>query len=154
MIRQLDLNNDTEVVRILEIQQAAYQVEAELIGFDEIPPLFDTPELLRESHETFYGCFVDGTLAGIIATEYETEVLVISRLGVHPDYFRRGVATALLNYVETLPSSARCLRVSTGTINAPARQLYERHGFIKIGEHQIAIGVTMTDYEKWIMDST
>lgn len=150
IIRQLNLDDGAEVERLLAIQQAAYRVEASLIGFDEIPPLFDTPELLRDSSETFYGCFVDGVLAGVIATEVEQDALAISRLGVHPDYFRRGIATALLKYVEALPNNAPCLRVSTGTLNTPARQLYEQHGFIKVGEKAIAEGVTMTEYEKWL----
>lgn len=148
MIRQLNLDDEAEVERVLAIQQAAYRVEAKLIGFDEIPPLFDTPELLRNSGEIFYGCFVDGVLAGVVAIEYEQDALVISRLGVHPDYFSRGIATQLLMYMETYSNGASCLHVSTGTLNTPARQLYERNGFVKVGEKQIASGVTMTEYEK------
>lgn len=152
MIQQLNLDDEAVVTRLLIIQQTAYRIEADLIGFDDIPPLHDTPETLRATTETFYGFWVDDVLAGAIAVEILTanDTLDICRMMVHPDYFRRGIATSLLNYAEaiTIESGLSRLIVSTGTLNGPARQLYERHGFLVHDTVSIGEGVTLTQYEK------
>jgi ribosomal protein S18 acetylase RimI-like enzyme len=147
----LPLNLDDEVTteRILAIQQAAYRIEAELIGFYEIPPLFDTKELLLKSGETFYGAIIDGVIAGIIACELKPQTLDICRLGVYPDYFRRGVASALLHYIEaTAYPDQTHFSVSTGAKNLPARRLYENHGFVLLQEYPVEPGLLMAFYEK------
>lgn len=42
MLRPLDLSDPDVADRVVAIQRAAYRVEADLIGFDGIPPLHDT----------------------------------------------------------------------------------------------------------------
>src|SRR3954451_20299808 len=97
-IQRLDLQEQETVLRILEIQRDAYAVEARLIGSSDIPPLKETLEQLQQSREQFYGAFIDGTLAGVIAYQIDGDVLDIYRMMVHPDYFRRGITSALLNH--------------------------------------------------------
>lgn len=149
MIRQLNLNDSSTTTTVLALQQAAYRVEAEITGFNEIPPLFDNEALLQGSGEVFYGYFVDSVLAGAIAYEIKADTLDICRMMVHPDYFRRGIASALLRFVEILaPDEIDTLTVSTGTLNSPARQLYERHGFVFSHTQTITKDFTLTHYIK------
>ena len=146
---RLNLHDYTIVERILTIQQAAYRIESELIGFYEIPPLYDTKELLQQSGESFYGCMMDGTIAGFISCELKPQTIDICRLGVHPDYFRRGIATALLHYVEeTAYPDGQHFSVSTGAKNMPARRLYEQFGFVLLQEFPVEPGLVMAFYEK------
>ena len=53
------LQTNEEILVLLSLQIASYRVEAELIGFDDIPPLKDGIQSIREAEETFYGFFVD-----------------------------------------------------------------------------------------------
>lgn len=158
MIVQLQHQNRETAEQIRDVQIPAYRVEADLIGFDGIPALHETTEQLMQSGETFYGYMKDGKLAGAIAYETdEGEVhddhadheshlehakygaqINITRLVVHPDYFRQGIAGELLRYVFALHADAQQFAVHTGAKNRPAIHLYEKYGFTLTGEREVA----------------
>ncbi|WP_058301559.1 GNAT family N-acetyltransferase [Gorillibacterium timonense] len=151
-IRLLDLSDQTEALRLLALQQASYLSEAQVIGFSDIPPLRDTLSSLRESPESFYGCFRDGELIACIAYEQERDILTICRMMVHPGSFRQGIAAALLGFVERQASGVREFHVSAVTTNEPAVRLYEKHGFKPTDLWEIAPGIQMADYVKIVSD--
>jgi ribosomal protein S18 acetylase RimI-like enzyme len=68
---------------------------------------------------------------------------------VHPDYFRRGIGKNLVEYVETIPDIENVI-VSTGALNTPARQLYERLGYQLVKEVNLIEGLVIVCYEKWL----
>lgn len=140
------------MLQLLSLQLAAYTVEARIIGFEEIPPLKDSIQSIQEAKETFLGFYVDDQLAGAVAYEVHEHTLLISRMMVHPDHFRKGIARKLLEHVETAEAGPgiRELRVSTGTKNEPAVQLYLSAGFKPTKETPIAPGVTVTGFVKAI----
>jgi ribosomal protein S18 acetylase RimI-like enzyme len=51
---------------------------------------------------------------------------------VHPDYRRQGVATALIQKLETL-CTAKKFFTSTNQSNIPAQKTYEANGFVRSG---------------------
>lgn len=55
MINELSLEDRDTVQQIWGLQHMAYPLEAELIGFTDIPPLLDTFDTIRTSGETFLG---------------------------------------------------------------------------------------------------
>jgi hypothetical protein len=55
------------VQSLLNIEQLAYRIEADLIGFNDIPTLNDTIYSLQECNETFYGYFANTMLCGAIS---------------------------------------------------------------------------------------
>ncbi|MDV9200249.1 GNAT family N-acetyltransferase [Streptomyces sp. Wh19] len=125
-----------------------YAVEARLIGFDGIPPLHESLEQLRACDESFLGVRDELRLVGAVAwTRLSNGALDICRLVVHPVAHRRGVATALLDALDSI-EPAELTVVSTGTANLPAVALYRQRGFIPVGERQIAPGVTVTLLER------
>lgn len=67
MIRRLNLREPNEVQSLLNIQRLAYRIEADLIGFNDIPTLKDTIYSLQECKETFYGYFANTMLCGAIS---------------------------------------------------------------------------------------
>jgi ribosomal protein S18 acetylase RimI-like enzyme len=140
-IHRLDLSDDDTLRGLWELQRAAYAVEAELIGFDGIPPLHESLEDLRACGESFLGT---PDLTGAVSWErLEDGTLDICRLVVHPRAHRTGVASALLDALDRLEPADRTL-VSTGTANLPALALYRRRGFVPTGLRDLAPGVTMT----------
>ena len=50
VLRSIDLADVAVAARVVEIQQAAYRVEADMIGFDRIPPLLETIDDGAASH--------------------------------------------------------------------------------------------------------
>lgn len=144
LVRPLDLADEAVAGRVVDIQRASYRIEADLIGFDGIPPLHDTVADVRRHDLRWFGSWEGGELAGIIACTDVDGVREIDRLAVHPLFHRRGHARALVEHVLDHP----LVVVSTGTANTPARTLYESFGFVPIGTCEIAPGVTTTGYER------
>jgi ribosomal protein S18 acetylase RimI-like enzyme len=143
----LDISDPEVREAVLQLQRVAYRVEAELIGSDGIPPLWETLDDLQTCSETFLGAFVDGRLAGAISWRFGAGTIDIHRLVVHPDQFRRGVATALVRgALENEPAAERAI-VQTGAENAPAAALYLREGFERIGDVELS-GLRISRFEK------
>lgn len=140
----IDLSDDAVASRVIEIQRAAYRVEADLIGFDGIPPLHDDVADVRALDLAWLGSWDAGELVGFVAWSVSGATCDIDRLAVHPEHARRGHGRAL---VTTLLHHA-VVTVSTGTANTPARRLYESLGFVAVGSYEIAPDVTLTDLRR------
>lgn len=151
MIDKLDLSNLAQAEELLRLQKISYQVEAELIGFYEIPPLKDTLTSLQACDENFYGYFIEDKLAGAISYKRFGELLDIHRMLVSPDYFRRGIAFSLLKFVTELEQVGLTkIVVSTGARNEPAKNLYRRVGFQEVEEVEIVPGLFITRFAREI----
>lgn len=145
VIRRLTVGDRLTAGRVVAIQRAAYAVEAELIGYDAIPPLNETvDDLLETSQLDWKGAFVGATLVGIVAWRLDEETLDIDRLAIDPAFARRGYGTRLL---ESLPE-APVTTVSTGAANGPARALYEGLGYSLIDEFELNGGLLIVRYQK------
>lgn len=145
-ITRLDLAADEQLAgRLLHMQRAAYALEAALIGDDRIPPLRETLDDLRAAPLLWVGACDNDGLMGAAAWEETAEEVDIARLVVSPDRHRRGVGKALVREVLEL-SAGRRTTVSTGRDNAPARQLYERLGFVTVGDEEVLPGLWVTRY--------
>ncbi|MDX3658577.1 GNAT family N-acetyltransferase [Streptomyces sp. ID05-26A] len=136
----LDLSDDAVLRELWTVQRLAYAVEAELIGFDGIPPLHESQAELRACGETFLGIHDEEGLAGAVSYRLDGSTVDIHRLVVHPRAHRRGIATKLL---DALPDGPQV--VSTGTKNEPALKLYRGRGFVETGTREVAPGVTLTE---------
>ncbi|WP_075620259.1 GNAT family N-acetyltransferase [Paenisporosarcina indica] len=143
MIKQLDLTNQQLAQSVLSIQFPAYQVEANLIGFQWIPALSDTEEDLMNSKEIFIGFYEDSQLFGVLSYEETEEIIDICRLVVSPDSFRKGVGRQLVEYVTNEVRQSRDVVVSTGQKNTPAVTLYKRLGFVEEETFEVADGVRL-----------
>ena len=135
MIKELSLEDRDTVQQVWSLQHMAYPLEAELIGFSEIPPLLDTFETIRASGETFFGYINE-----------EGDQVTISRMMVHPGHFRKGIAGSLIRHVLECYQEAPMFTVSTGTRNTPAVTLYEKFGFVRDHAFEVAPGVELTEF--------
>ncbi|MEV8378406.1 GNAT family N-acetyltransferase [Kribbella sp. NPDC056861] len=148
MIRALDLTDQPTAERVLVVQRLAYAVEAELIGFDGIPPLHEDLATLMSSTEHWLGRYSEGELVAAVAYEFpDADTVEISRLVVDPSASRRGHGRALLDHLDVLEPRRTSL-VSTGTANTPAATLYLSRGYVATGQVEIAPGVTITQFRR------
>ena len=147
MITPLDVTDRTLAERLLTIQHAAYAVEAELIGFDGIPPLREELDGLMSSTEHWLGRY-DGTLlVGAIAYGLSDDTVEIDRLVVDPAHARRGHGRALLDHLDRVAPRAVSL-VSTGSANTPAVALYTSRGYAAVAELEVAPGISITQFRR------
>jgi ribosomal protein S18 acetylase RimI-like enzyme len=151
MIEKLKHQERAVAEEILSVQLPAYRIEADLVGFDGIPALHDTVETVQASAEEFYGTYREGRLAGMIACEPEGTALRISRVVVHPDFFRQGIGRLLVTEMERVArekNGVDRMRLMTGVDNAPAVNLYRSLGFVETEVREVAPGLQAVFLEK------
>ncbi|MCX4524876.1 MULTISPECIES: GNAT family N-acetyltransferase [unclassified Streptomyces] len=149
-VRPLDLTDDATAAAVHRIGRAAYAVEAELIGFDGIPALRESLAQMRERPLRWLGAVTGaGEIAGFLAWEEEPEGAVcLDRLCVDPAWFRRGLASLLLEHVLTEVFPDRPVEVTTGAANSPAVALYERLGFVRGADFSPVPGLRMASFAR------
>ena len=147
-IRALELDEPRTVEAIVALQRASYRVEAELLGARTLPALTETPRRLRAARECFLGAFDGERLVGAVAWKRDGPLVAVHRLVVHPDRFRRGIAGRLLDALDGAEADAARTIVATGEANAPARRLYERHGFAPVEQRLASGGIPILTYER------
>ncbi|MBH8597420.1 GNAT family N-acetyltransferase [Thermoactinomyces sp. CICC 10521] len=152
MIKRIHLGSEEQVRQILQVQQAAYRVEAKMIGCEELPPLKDTKDSIKQSGETFLGFFAGEELAGFLAFKRTGDFIRICRLAVSPSHFRRGVASALLKKV-LQEDGVKEWGVTTGKANLPAIRCYEKHGFVRVAERLTPEGIVLIYLRKQLTKS-
>lgn len=147
---KLNLQDELMLDDLWSLQHKAYRLEAEIIGFRDIPPLLETREMLSRVKEEFYGCLDDTEeLLGAVAVMEESPgKLTVTRMMVSPDHFRQGVAGRLLEYIFDRYDRMEQFIVSTGKLNLPAVQLYTKHGFIPVQSEEVAPGVELLEFHR------
>ncbi|WP_340025777.1 GNAT family N-acetyltransferase [Paenibacillus sp. FSL K6-1096] len=149
-IVKLNLQDEFTLDDLWSLQHKAYRLEAEMIGFHDIPPLQETREMLSRVKEEFYGCVDDAEeLLGAVAVMEESPgKLTVTRMMVSPDHFRQGVAGRLLEYIFDRYAQMEQFIVSTGKLNLPAVKLYNKHGFIPVQSEEVAPGVELLEFHR------
>ncbi len=146
-VRALDPGDRELREALVRLQRAAYRVEAELIGAEDLPPLHETSAQLAVTEESLLGAFDGERLLGALGFVRRAALVDIHRLAVDPAAFRRGVATRLLDALDALHPDAERTVVATGEGNRPAIELYERRGF-RLVERVALPGVRIARFER------
>lgn len=134
--------------QIKALHEAAYAVEAQLLGVDEFPPLKRTLESYADSTSIFFAFIHDGCCVGSVELETNNPLVIeISSLVVDPEFSRRGIATKLMKHALT-EAGRRQVVVSTAAANYPALNLYERLGFEKVDQWTNDDGIIIVQLAK------
>lgn len=150
MFSPIDIRQPDTAGLVYRLQQAAYTVESQLIGYPELPPLRETAADLQRSDEQFLACWEQGQMVGAVSYLRRGETVEICRLVVSPAYFRRGIAGKLLAAVETGESDIRQITVSTAAKNLPAITLYQKHNYRVARRTVLADGLVLVELQKQI----
>lgn len=146
---RLELADIQVVLDLFHLQRESYSVEAEMIGYADIPPLKETLEDLKQCPEEFTGYYLEERLVGAISTMTDTVQVEICRMMVHPEFFRRGIASNLLQQVLQSVHSSQVCKVATGVGNTPAFRLYRKFGFQPTVEREVAPGVCIQEFIRY-----
>jgi len=148
MIKKLR-NSDIEISKQIQVVfMASYAIEAKLLDAVDFPPLKRPLEGYVSSENDFYGFFFNNDLAGVVEVVHKTELTHIQSLVVHPDYFRKGIGKALMNFVMNSFESEYFM-VETGVKNGPACQLYLSLGFTEIKQWDTGYGIRKIRFQKY-----
>lgn len=134
--------------KIVELQQRAYRVEADLLGVAMIPPLLETVTEILMCQESFIGVWdiEQKNLLGFLSWEKsqlkDKEAIQICRLAVDPAYFGKGIARTLIQELFRVLSHSLII-VTTGADNIPAIRCYEKAGFQHDYEFVTSDGIRM-----------
>jgi ribosomal protein S18 acetylase RimI-like enzyme len=128
MIISINIDERKVAEKILQIQKLAYAVEAEIINYYKIPPLLETLNDLIHCKEIFIAYQNNEEILGFLSYTIQGQKIEICRLAIHPDYFKNGIATALLQFLCSIKNITE-YKVSTGAVNLPAICLYLKFGF-------------------------
>jgi len=148
MIREADISDLAMAARIHALQQAAYAVEAEHIGCADFPPLRETIEGLRRAKDRFLVSEVDGAVRAALSFGRNGASVVVTRLVVSPECFRRGIATALLRDLAKRVSSSTVIRAVTAELNEPAIRCYAKQGYRVVTRTVSSEGIGLVHLEK------
>lgn len=132
--------------QIYGLFQRSYAVEAELLGHPDFPPLKRTAADIRESSNSFYGFYSKGVLSGVVELETHENHIHIRSLTVDPAYFRKKIATQLLDFVKNR-FQVDLLTVETGHANHPAVTFYLNFGFKKHEVFMTEVGIEKISFE-------
>lgn len=146
-VAAVDHRNADIAAELVALQRRAYAVEAELIGYDLIPPLVESAEELMQSPLTVWAVMEQGVVVGLLGFTEEDGAVDIDRIAIDPAHFRRGHARLLLTRLHKLHPGCDVV-VSTGAANAPAIALYESLGYQRVGERTVVETLAVVDFRR------
>ena len=132
---------------IHDIFQRSYREEARLIAVAVFPPLLRSLHDIRTAPTRFLGNWVDSKLAAVLEYAVDSAHLDIENLAVDPDYFRRGLASQLVEAVLVQPGWTSAT-VATAVANEPALALYRRFGFVECSRRATPEGIDIVSLRR------
>lgn len=124
------------MIRAAEDQDLDRIAELENVLFADSP--WPWKEFEHELHENPFAILLvdeeEGRLVGYLDYWILYEQAQVATIGVDPEYQNRGIGSALLSYAEKDAADQGCetFSLEVRVSNAPARHLYEKHGFIQV----------------------
>jgi GNAT superfamily N-acetyltransferase len=116
---------------IIQLQQLAYQTEAERYNDWSLPALTQTIESLQVefAQHIILKAVKGAEIIGSVRAFMQQDVCKVGRLIVHPQHQRQGIGSQLLRSVETLHRQARIFELFTGSKSLDNIRLYQKHGY-------------------------
>ncbi len=140
-----------DVITLVAVQTAAFNNDAVVYPGVELggPPGYDSVEhnLAQMREDDYYKILADGRIiGGIIVANVGEGRFHLGVLYIHPDYHRHGIGSQAIQFIEATYQAKRW------TLNTPSyavrnHRFYEKHGYVKVGEHPYT-SFSLYDYEK------
>ncbi len=121
-----------DVDAVLDVQRAAFAIEAQLYDEPALPPLQESRDQVAADLEKGLGLVaIEGDrLVGSVRVRVDGASLHIARLSVVPDQQGRGLGALLLAQAEKVAQAEEAL-LFTGHLSASNLRLYARAGYVE-----------------------
>ncbi len=135
---------------ILELQQLAYQSEAEIYGDWSIPPLTQTLDGMKDDIARQVGlkALIDGKIVGSVRGVRNGDTCEIGRLIVCPDLQGRGIGSRLMAAIEGAFAGVRRFELFTGHRSERNIYLYRQLGYAVFRTERISDNLELVFMEK------
>ncbi len=126
---------------ILNLQKAAFQIEAEIYNNYDILPLKETIEEISRCFKThvFLKAVDSGKIAGAVRAFEKDGTCYIGRLAVSKEMQNRGIGTLLMKEIEKYFKTKR-FELFTGAKSEKNIRLYKKLGYSTFGEKKSGCG--------------
>ena len=118
-----------------------------MLCMENFPPLQRSEQNIRRSISRFYGICESTRLVAVLEIGESSEVINFDSLVVHPQYFRQGFATRLIEFMLDLYTGLS-FRVRTAKKNLPGLALYRKCGFTVAREINETSGIEVLELER------
>ena len=149
MIQRIEHSTSINAREIRRVFQISYRIEAQLLGAKKFPPLERPITEFQNCTNDFFGFYENEEVVAVIEMKKELKSLHIQSLVVNPNYFRRGIAKNLVEFVLN-HYELNLFTVETGKDNRPARKLYESFNFQLVKTYLAAENIMKVRYQKEI----
>lgn len=143
---------------ILDLQRAAYRIEAERYGDFALPPLtetlddltamFHTHTILVARHTVAVATVATDPIVGTVRARVVGGTANVARLAVHPALHGRGIGRQLLVAIERAVAPVDRYELFTGHRSERNLRLYERAGYRQLRTVRESDRVSLTFLEK------
>lgn len=139
----------SDAAEILSLQYLAYQSEAQIYQDDQIEPLVQTLDDLKEqmNHQLVLIAVQDQRILGSVRACTEGGTCYIGKLIVHPDSQGQGIGQRLMAEIEQLCSAER-YELFTGSKSLRNIRLYQKLGYRIFHEKKINEQLSLVFMEK------
>ena len=125
---------------ILALQKIVYQNEAEMYDDWSLAPLRQTLEEMRADFENrvFIKAVVGGKIVGSVRGYMEGDTAHVTRLIVHPYFWRQGIGTRLVQEVEACFPQAHRFETFTGQKSRHTMEPYQKLGYVPVRQEKVS----------------
>ena len=118
-----------------------------MLCIENFPPLQRLEQDIQVSSSRFYGIFESIELLAALEIKESREAIDFDSLVVHPQHFREGFATRLIEFVLEIYTGSS-FRVRTAKKNIPGLALYRKFDFNVVREIKETSGIEVLELER------
>ncbi|MBU1669951.1 MAG: GNAT family N-acetyltransferase [Actinobacteria bacterium] len=139
-----------DAAEILELQRAAYQVEARRYDDYTIPPMTQTLDGMKSDigEQLVLKAVNGGRIVGSVRAHTQDETCFIGRLIVHPEHQDRGIGTRLMERMEGEFPEADRFELFTGHLSGKNLHVYEKLGYREFRRKLVSDRLALVYLEK------
>jgi ribosomal protein S18 acetylase RimI-like enzyme len=147
-----------DALQILDVQRAAYRIEAERYDDFTLPPLtetldelmamFETHAILVARHTSSVAAVAADPIVGTVRARVVGDTAHVARLAVRPALHGHGIGRQLLVAIERVVAPVDRYELFTGHRSERNLRLYERAGYRRMRTVRESDRVSLTFFEK------
>lgn len=130
------MNKQEIILREINLSECETFWQIEKACFSDPWSMADFEYQIKNPHAKIIGAFAKDNPIGFVNVQYISGELTINNIAVLEPFRQQGIGEKLLTYALELYPQMECALLEVRESNKPAQKLYEKHGFVKVGERK------------------